>query len=282
MVDGWKYYNHAMIPTTAPHEIPDLTPIKSGSIWDGLREGMPLLARWTSDFDCGYETGWWYCIKDTPFDISKLNSKKRYEINKGKKNFDVRVIDPAKYKNALFEIQVAAYSAYPKKYRPVVKKESFKSDIDKWNDCLIFGGFVKGTENLIGYALLTEHESYVDFNNLRVRPECEKQAINAAMVAEILKYYESRLSNSFYICDGSRNVNHETAFQDYLEKYFVFRKAFCKLYVSFNKKIKWMIELSFPFRRILCRFDGIKAFHQLNSLLKMEEIVRRQRKKLQG
>jgi hypothetical protein len=71
MIDGWKYYNHAMIPTTAPHEIPDLTPIKSGSIWNRLREGMPLLARWTSDFDCGYETEWWYCIKDSPFDIRK-------------------------------------------------------------------------------------------------------------------------------------------------------------------------------------------------------------------
>lgn len=50
-------------------------------------DGNPYFARWTDNFDCGYETEWWYCIKDEPFDISKINSKKRYEINKGKKNF---------------------------------------------------------------------------------------------------------------------------------------------------------------------------------------------------
>lgn len=29
----WKYYNHAAIPTTAPHETPDMAPIVDGSIW---------------------------------------------------------------------------------------------------------------------------------------------------------------------------------------------------------------------------------------------------------
>lgn len=38
-IDRWKYYNHAAIPTTAPHEIPDISPITDGSIWKlgGLR-----------------------------------------------------------------------------------------------------------------------------------------------------------------------------------------------------------------------------------------------------
>lgn len=31
--EGWKYYNHAVIPTTASHEVPDLTPIRNGEIW---------------------------------------------------------------------------------------------------------------------------------------------------------------------------------------------------------------------------------------------------------
>lgn len=32
-IDGWKYYNHAAIPTTAPHEEPDLLPVKNGQVW---------------------------------------------------------------------------------------------------------------------------------------------------------------------------------------------------------------------------------------------------------
>ena len=32
-IDRWKYYNHSVIPTTVPHEIPDIIPITDGSIW---------------------------------------------------------------------------------------------------------------------------------------------------------------------------------------------------------------------------------------------------------
>lgn len=56
MIKGWKYYNHAMIPTTAPHKEVDTTPVKDGSIFE-IKE-KPILARWTSDWDCGYETNW--------------------------------------------------------------------------------------------------------------------------------------------------------------------------------------------------------------------------------
>ena len=49
---NWKYYNHAAIPTTAPHEEPNTVPISDNSIWK-VRGGTPLLARWTTDFD------WW-------------------------------------------------------------------------------------------------------------------------------------------------------------------------------------------------------------------------------
>lgn len=31
---GWTYYNHAIIPTTMPHEEPDLTPLKTGEVWN--------------------------------------------------------------------------------------------------------------------------------------------------------------------------------------------------------------------------------------------------------
>lgn len=32
-IKGWKYYNHAAIPTMAPHEEPDLQPLRDKSIW---------------------------------------------------------------------------------------------------------------------------------------------------------------------------------------------------------------------------------------------------------
>lgn len=72
-IEGWKYYNHAAIPTTAPHQNVNLEPILDGSIWN--LKGA-LLARWITNWDCKEETNWWYVIKDEPFDISSLKSKR--------------------------------------------------------------------------------------------------------------------------------------------------------------------------------------------------------------
>ena len=32
---SWKYYNHAMIPNCAPHEVPDMKSVEDGSVWRG-------------------------------------------------------------------------------------------------------------------------------------------------------------------------------------------------------------------------------------------------------
>jgi len=128
---------------------------------------------------------------------------------------------------------------------------------------------------MAGYAFLTrEHQNYIDFCVLKTKPEYERLSVNAALVAGILDYYNEFLSNGGYICDGSRSINHETAFQDYLEKYFDFRKAYCKLHIEYNPKYKWVIKLLYPMRKILLKLDGVGIVHSLNSVLRMEEIVR--------
>lgn len=33
MIEGWKYYNYAVVPTTAPHEEADISCIKSRTFW---------------------------------------------------------------------------------------------------------------------------------------------------------------------------------------------------------------------------------------------------------
>ena len=131
-----EYYNHAAIPATAPNEVPDMCPIKSGDIWKMTSNGTPLLARWTTDFDCGYETNWWYVIKDKPFDIGALKAKRRYEINKGIKNFDVKIIDPCEYKEELYLVQVAAFSVYPAKYRPTIDKKGLQRELTGGTDLM--------------------------------------------------------------------------------------------------------------------------------------------------
>lgn len=255
---------------------PDLTPVISGDIWK--MKGSPLLARWTTDFDCGYETNWWYIIKDRPFDIKALKAKRRYEINKGIKNFDVKPIEPKKYAEELCDVQIAAYSGYPEKYRPTVDRRAFVSfvkSLKNWSGLVCVGAFSRETAKLCGYALLSkESVNYVYFKFMRTDPKWEKFGVNAALVEGVLREFDSFLANGGYICDGARSINHETAFQDYLEKYFEFRKAYCKLHVIYNPKLKWVIRLLFPIRGLLSKLDRIGVIHSINSVLKMEDICR--------
>lgn len=269
----WHYYNHALIPNCSPYIEASVDELRNKQLWK-LGGGV-LFARWTTDFDCGYETNWWYVVKDKTFNIASLKAKRRYEINKGIKNFEVKPIDPCEYKEELYRIQIAAFSVYPKKYRPTVDKKAFINGIAAWKDCIVLGAFFRESYDLVGYVSLSKtDENFINFNVLKSNPKYEKWAINAALVEKIMEYFEGFLVNGGTICDGERCISHETKFQDYLEKYFGFRKAYCHLHIRYNPKIKWLIKLLYPVRGLLKNFDEIKIVHQINSVLKMEEICR--------
>ncbi len=269
---GWEYYNHAAIPTTAPHEAVNLQAVEDGSIWQ-MDGGKPILARWSYDWDCGQETEWWYVIKDEPFDISALKSKRRYEINKGNKNFSFRKIAPDEYTDELFRVTVEAYKGWPEKYRPNITEAGFRETIKEWKKYDVFAAFGAEDGRMCGYALLEDMGASVNFTVLRTIPETEKLAINAAMVNGILEHYKDRFDGKFYINDGARAIRHETAFQDYLEKYFNFRKAYCRLNIRYKKGFGAAIKMLYPFRKLIPGKTGIGSM--LAGLLKMEEIRRK-------
>lgn len=280
-VFNWRYYNHAAIPTTAPHEEPDLTPIKDGSIWN-IEGKKPLFARYTTNWDCGYNTGWWYVIRDTSFDISALKTKRRYEITKGMRFFDVKeIVNPIEYADAFASVQEQAFSAYPLKYRPKFDKDSFVNSLTDWQKKInegsikIYAAFYKETSEMAGYSYIVVKKNYLHFAVQKTNPYFEKYNVNAALVNGFLDAFNGMLSKSFYICDGSRSINHETHFQDYLEKYFGFRKVYCKLNIVYSPLCRIMIAILFPFRFLIEQLDSrFGLLHQISAICKMEEIAK--------
>lgn len=238
------------------------------------RGGIPLLARWTTDFDCGYETNWWYCIKDTPLDVAALKSKRRYEINKGKKNFEVRLIDPVEYVEEIAAVQKAAWDTYPEAYRPISNPEKLRSEIINWRQFRVFGAFGTQDEKMHAYAYLKEHNGWSNFAVLKADPQYEKYAVNAAIVACICDFYSERLGKDFYICDGERNTVHETSFQDYLIKYFDFRRAYCRLNLAYRKPCGFLVNIVYPFRENIEKKKDKPFWNKVNAILSMEKISR--------
>lgn len=260
-----------------------------------LGGGIPLLARWTADWDCGYETGWYYVIKDNVFDIDALKAKRRYEIRKGCKNFTVRKIHPEDYKTELLQVQLKAFRAYPESYRPRnLTAENMNNAVnDGFEVELMFLAHSeamrawrrtkrinlkqiekKMTDSLVGYSVLRKKNGVIYFDVEKTDPDSEKDGVNAATVYGILNYYKDELKNGCYICDGEKPINHQTHFQDYLEKYFGFRKAYCKLNVKYKKGVGAVVKILYPFRKVLIKFDENSMVHKINGVLKMEEIIR--------
>ena len=271
---NWIYYNHAILPGNAPHEQADLEPLRTRSIWKS-EKGLVLFARWTSEFDCVHETSWWYCIKDTLFDINKLKAKRRYEINKGRKNFDVQVIDPGIYIEELYKVLREAFCAYPMEYRPSVESSEFVRSVENWkkNKRIIYGAFEKDSDKIGGFAVLIEHESYAQLSELKTMPILEKLGINAAIMAKICEDYNPQIEKGYYLSDGERSIFHETNFQDYLEKYFGFRKAYAKLNIKYRRGVGVIVAVLYPLRKGIRKLKG-GIFKKLYAVLLMEEIVR--------
>ena len=270
---GWRYYNHAAVPTCAPHETPDLTPVEDGTVFRS-DEGRVLFARWSSDWDIGHPTGWWYEIKDTPYDISALSSNHRRTVTRGLKHFDVRVIEPMNYVEDLYRVTLKAFEGWPKKYRPSVTREAFEKNALSWQDSTVFAAFSKEDGVLYGFAVVKEYENYARGSHLRTDPEKEKAGINAAVIYGILDEMKDRLGKGYYFSNGERSVRHETAFQDYMEKYFGFRKAYCKLNVRYRPVVGFAVKVLYPFRKLFKGRSGLGS--QVAAVLRMEEIRRGQ------
>ncbi len=272
----WKYYNHSFIADVPPHE--DINILLNPINWKSNKNA--LLACWTTDFDCAYYKDFWYVIKDTPFDLQEVKAKRRYEIKKSLNNFDVRLVNPKDHINELFSVQEQAFSAYPKKYRPKSNIDQFAKDIvtrggGGWS---VFAAFFKQNNELCGYSIINVNDRVIEFAVQKTKPQYEKYQINAGLVFGILQYFSEDLKNGKYICDGTRNISHETKFQDYLEKYFNFRKAYCKLNIKYRPVIKPIVKLLFVFRKTLKKLDNNSLVHNINGVLKMEEIIREQKK----
>ena len=131
--------------------------------------------------------------------------------------------------------------------------------------------FAAYTEAQRSYAAVNRQEA---FQSQKVKPSLEKYQVNAALVHAILSHYADRLGSGFYVCDGARSINHITHFQDYLEKYFGFRKAYCRLHMYYRLPVRLGVRLLYPFRRQINKRENNRLLHQLSAVLRMEEIRR--------
>ncbi len=273
-IQGWRYYNHAAVPTTSPHESPDILPIENGSIWK-IDGGTPLLARWTEDFDCGYETNWWYIIRKAPFELESLDSKVRKHIRQALKKVVVKIVDTACFAEELAAVFNAACGGYSNFTGRLATPEDFSSEQEKSLEC--WGAFSIETGRLIGYMTCRRRSDCIETVTAKYDPEFLNLRASDAIHFTVFEHYLN-FEKYRYVSSGARTINHITNAQEYKISTFGCTKAFCKLRLVYNPKYKWIVKVLYPFRKILLKFDRIGIIHSVNSILKMENICRSEEK----
>lgn len=278
MNQEWEYYNHALIPTTAPHVTPDISWMKDGKKWRELAGGKyPLFARWTTDFDCPEETEWWCLIKDTPFDIMSLKSNRRSLITRGLKRVDVKVIVPAEYAAQMANILIKAWKSYDESYeegndRRELEEEFRQMTADNLGNSEYLGAFLKDTDTMIGYSIYNLYDDWIEYSVVKTDPEYLNTQVNAALVYYGLERYMK--PGVRYLMGGWRTMVHDTNYQDYLLKNFGFRKAYCRLHIRYQLWMKLIISLLYPVRNKLEKYLKNKLIYNIWCTLRQEEIHR--------
>lgn len=277
--ENWYYYNRAMLPKKAPHEEADTSVITDGTIWKNPKK--PLLARWTTDFDCGYETEWWFCIRDGKISLDDMKSKKRKKIISGLENVEVRQLDTLEYIDEIYEVYTRAFSKY--EFSKELSKEKFfeKEMLDKSSNIECWGAFLKTNGKLVAYRKCIKFDKCVDFSESKYHPDFLGLRIAEALTYVMLDYYLNTLDLD-YVFSGERTINHVTSMQSFYEEHFSFRKAYCNLNIAYRPIMKAAVKVLRIFKKPIEKIGKkVNIFHSIDAIIKMD-IIARKCKKVKG
>lgn len=271
MIKGWVSYKHALLPTTPPHEMPDLEILKNRNLW----KNHNIMIRYTTDFDCGHETQWWYVIKDDEIEIDKLKSNKKYKIRYGLKNFNVVKISPTDHSKELYKVYCESFEKYKLADKPLAE-EGFLEQCraHSLNKAIeYYAAFEKDTNVLAAYSFNTVFDDFVNLTTLKFSPQHLSKHVAAALIYQMIFDYLN-VQKKQYVNNGERSIRHITNFNQYLIDYFGFRKAYCTLHITYRPISKLILNILYPFRKVIKKMDSNVLIHNICSMLDMESIRR--------
>lgn len=256
--EKWQCYQYCYIRENYEEPISEKLSFKQieAEFMRNHKKQKAFFAQYITAFDIAERTEWWFTIKDDVYDLSKLNSKKRYEITKAHKYCRADEVNPIACMEELFNCYKESFTAYPERYRP---KEISLEDFTKYIQTLhesknneFYATRYIENEKLIGFLIINHKGKYIGLAQLKTNPAFEKYNCNASLIDFVLtKYNENLKQGNVVFTNGSRNIKHETNFNSYLEKYFGFRKVYAKLRVVYRFPLGIIVKLLKPFIKIL-------------------------------
>lgn len=278
MEEHWYTYQGALLWGGKPNG--DMPTIEEAR--DALKQSKAMFARWTTDFDCGVPTKWWFCLKERHDTIEQLSAKQRYRIRRGLMNCIVKRLSESELSDnidAIFDIAVLSFSDYPIKYRPNLQKKEFVNSLLTMKDREVWVAWDAETNEIIGYGYCILKGNVIYLSQVKVPTIFLNKEVNAALVYKMSEYYLGECAYDF-ICDGERNIKHESNYQDFLVRVLNFRYAYCKLNILYSPMMRFIVTLLFPCKNVFRRLSAYNGMpfkgllYNVYCVLYQEEIRR--------
>lgn len=249
--NGASYNEHKLPPSEAKYKL------KHHNAW---------MLRNIYNWDCGEPTNFWEIINDRPRELNELPSKVRNQVRRCSRDCDIRKISNFDLiHNDGYTVYKKAFERYHDITTKIATREEWERFIENDSVHEFWGVFVKESGMLIAYAMNTIISLSVNYNTLKAIPDyMNKHYPYYGLIFEMNRHY---LSNYRYVSDGFRSISEHSNIQPFLEKNFLFRKAYCNLTMYYKPWLKIALILLYPFRNLI-------PITSIKHILNLEKIAR--------
>ena len=242
---NFQLYKHAWIWLGPEYEEPELTSTESRTL---LRRGG-WLVRNVYDFDCGEETGFWYVIKDCFGGMEELSSKTRNQVRRSMTNFDFRRMSREELLKKGYEVHRAAAEGYKVKTE-VPTEQQFRDGILNSPENDYWGAFAKSDGHLAAFAKNIVQKESCNYSVMKALPDDMPQYPYYGLIYSMNQYYLEECGLR-YVNDGARSITEHSNMQPFLIRKFKFRKAFCRIRITYKPWMALAVKVLYPFRRFV-------------------------------
>lgn len=212
------------------------------------------LVRQIYDFDCEEETSFWFIIKDKFGGFEELSSKMRNQVRKSLKTYSIRRVDSNEmlrvgypiYTSAITQYRVKASLASEETWRNGIVKNRNNKNYEYWI------AYHTGTRQAVAYAKNLLVQDTVQYHEMKCDPAFMHNSTYPyyGLIFEMTKYYLEDMGLK-YVCDGSRSITEHSNIQGFLVDKLAFRKAYCKLDITYKPWFGLIVRMLYPFRNIM-------------------------------
>ena len=211
------------------------------------------MVRNTYDFDQTEKSNFWYIIKDSFGGLDELSSNVRRKIRKAKCNIDYKIIDEKTLRDVGYPIIKATFENYKVKDRDM-NESIFNSYLD---ECCkykfdFWGIFNKDSNELIGFCAVHVWDNSCEYGLTAIWPDYLSNATYPyyGLYYTMSEYYLDNLHFE-YVSDSARSVTEHSNIQPFLEENFNFKKAYCKLKLTYKWWFGAIVRMLYPFRKLI-------------------------------